>query len=152
MSLWRAQEAGAQQLRLFIEVRSSQIRLEPKHWARTVRQVAYGDSVLELSREQAWIKVKSEDGSEGYLHSSAVTTRAVILASTGNLAGAQSSGSDSTDVVLAGKGFSSDVEKLLATSRSQLNFAEVDALERLQVSDAALERFLAGGELGGLGG
>lgn len=129
---------------LFVEVRESQVRAEPKQWARGLAKVAYGDKLEEISRGDSWVKVKTSDGNEGYIHLTAVTSRQVVIPGRTDAELVSSAGSE---VVLAGKGFSSDVEDLMKNNGKDLNYEAVNQLPSFGVTPSELEQFLRVGRL-----
>lgn len=128
---------------LFVQVKQSALRAEPKFWAAGVANLPYGAELTPLgtgSDDKSWIKVKF-GSSEGYVHSTAVTTRKVILTSS---AGSQKV--DSTTAVLAGKGFNRQVENSFASSKG-ISFASVDEVESQRIDGGELLTFLHDGKL-----
>ena len=130
---------------LYVKVRQAKIRSEPKQWAPGVANLNYGDKVNEIGEEDgAWFKVE-KGGKTGYLHSTAVSERAVVFKSTTSVA---KTGNDK-DVILAGKGFNKEVESKYSQTKSNLNYGEVDRMEKLSVGDSELASFIKDGQLGG---
>ncbi len=130
---------------LYVKVRQAKIRSQPKQWAPSVSNLKYGDRLDVLSEEDgAWLKVR-KGGTNGYLHSTAVSERVVVFQTKGSVA---SKGNDK-DVILAGKGFNKEVEKSYASKKPKLNYREVDRMERMSVSDSDIASFVKAGKLGG---
>lgn len=127
---------------LYVQVRQTVVRASPQYWGAKVAPVAYGDRLAKVSEDDGWLKVKTGGGSQGFVHSSAVTTRRIVFAA--NAAGQNFS---SSDVVLAGKGFNSDVENRYANSKSGVNYRAVDTVESLKVPDSAVAEFVTQGKL-----
>lgn len=127
----------------YIQTRSAAIVSEPKLLAKAKKKLTYGDPVAVLGTNGAWTKVRSSDKVEGFIHNSALTSRRLTL-SGGKSAG--SSVSDS-DISLAGKGFSPEVERQLASKDGTLNFRGVDAMEKLTISGEQTRSFVKSGKL-----
>ena len=127
-----------------IKVRSTAIRSQPKIWSSSIGLVSYGDSVALLGSQSGWMKVKS-GGKEGYLHSSALTSKKIVLSSSKHVA----QQADRSDIVMAGKGFSKSVEAQFAAVNGSLNFKAVDEVERQRVKAGDLAGFIKGGKLNG---
>ena len=130
---------------LYVNVRESKLRLDPQFWAPTVASLPYGTKLAALgvgSKDNQWLKVRL-DSNEGYVHTSAVTKRRVVLGSAGVGAGDKV---DPNNVVLAGKGFNSQVEKSYASSKG-LDFKSVDEVEQYQVNSAEGAAFVKSGKL-----
>lgn len=129
---------------LYIKVRSSKLRKAPSYIGASLGTVAYGDGVTQLSTEGSWVRVKTRAGTIGYLHNSALSSRQVVLKSSK----AGISGSfDSSEVILAGKGFSREIENNYARGNPSMNYNGVDEMERLRVSDGDLASFVKSGGL-----
>lgn len=133
---------------LYVQVRTSQIRAEPRQFAKGLSPVAYGDVLQSLTAESGgspgWFRVRTQQGKTGFIHESAVTERRVVLKgrSTATLLD-----SDSSDVVLAGKGFNPDVEREYKSRNQSLNYAAVDQIERRKISPAEVAAFAKTGRI-----
>jgi beta-barrel assembly-enhancing protease len=127
---------------LCVKVREAKLRAQPEFWAAASAGLKYGDRLTELGEHGEWYKVKTSGGLEGYIHSSAVTDREVVLS--GRRAGAADV--DQGDVVMAGKGFSPEIERQYSAANRNLSYAEVDGMERIKVSDAELTGFIRQGQ------
>jgi hypothetical protein len=125
---------------LYVKVREAKVRTEPKQWAPSVASLKYGDRVSVVSEDGAWLKL-----SNGYLHSTAVSERRVVLEASKSV----NKGGDDKDVILAGKGFNKEVENSYAAKNRSLNYSEVDRMEKLKVSDRELASFVGEGKLQG---
>ncbi|NDC38247.1 MAG: SH3 domain-containing protein [Proteobacteria bacterium] len=127
-----------------VNIKESKLRTQPKFWSSTVADLKYSESLTLLGSESGWLKVRTKSGAQGYLHSSAVTTKKIVLAGKASV-GTQA---DAAEVALAGKGFSREVEREYALSNPELNFKAVNAIEQVRVSDQELLAFLREGKLG----
>lgn len=125
---------------LYVKVREAKVRTEPKQWAPSVASLKYGDRVSVVSEDGAWLKLNN-----GYLHSTAVSERKVILEASKSV----NKGGDDKDVILAGKGFNKEVENSYAAKNRNLNYGEVDRMERVKVGDRELASFVSEGKLQG---
>lgn len=135
---------SAEDAKLSVKVRSTAVRNAPKSWAPAVSTVKYGDLVSRISQDKGWIKVKSSSGATGYIHESAVTSKKVVLAARSQ---GVSSFTDSNEIVLAGKGFNSKVEKQLAQTDTSLNFSAVNFMEQQKISTTEIANFIRSGKL-----
>ena len=131
-----------------VKVRSTAVRTEAKAWASPVALAAYGDSLTVVALGGGWVKVKTTGGKQGYVHSSAVTTRKVVLSSRGP----SDYKADSSEIVMAGKGFNKQVEQQFAAANGKANFRDVDAMEKLKSRPSDVAAFVREGKLGGTGG
>lgn len=141
-SLGVAAEPGAGAL--FIQVKTARLRVEPKHWSPSGAALSFGAAIEEISREGDWLKVKGPGGEEGFLHSSAVTSRTIVFK--GNV-GESVARTEPNDVVLAGKGFADQLETVFRSGEPGLDYATVDRLEQRVVDGESLEKFLREGKL-----
>lgn len=131
-----------------VQVRESQLRKSPSFLGKIVATVHYGDRLSVLKEEDSWIKV-SADGTQGWIHSSAMTTREIVLNPN---AGDLSRAADSDEIALAGKGFNKQVEEKFRQQNSNVNFDMVDKMESSTVSQEEIEAFLKAGNLQPAGG
>lgn len=130
---------------VWVQVRESVIRSRPMFLAPAVTPVKYGDAVGVVSEDAGWVKVAFR-GKEGFLPASTVTPSRIVLSG-------KSSGkvmADASDVVLAGKGFSKEVEEQYKKSGSGTRYDLVDRVERqCRVVPAEVKAFMAQGGLNG---
>ena len=129
---------------LTIQIQETRLRGGAKFWAPSVTTVRYGEKVTQVGSHGAWFEVTTAAGQRGWIHQSAVTTKSVDLSGGSSTADAQTT---TAEVSLAGKGFSDEVEEAYRRQNPQSNFAAVDRMERLQVSDKELVKFLREGAL-----
>lgn len=131
---------------VYVQVQVAKIRQAPKPWAAGVAEVKFGDKLVEVSSQDSWLRVKNGQDLEGYLHSTAVTGKKIVLsASKEDLL---NSGVDEPDVYLAGKGFNNEVLKELASSEPTLNFDAVDTMQKqATIDDATFFSFVRSGRL-----
>ena len=133
------------QTTISVKVRDTVLRAKPKAWAPGVSSLSYGDKLSVIGSEEGWFKVKAASGKEGYLHPAVVTDRVVVLKSA---KGAPSKEVDPSEVVLAGKGFSREIEKQYASQNPTLKYGELNQIEKLRVADSDLLDFMRQGMLG----
>jgi len=125
-------------------VRTAQLRAAPQHWASPVAAVQYGDRLSVLTSQGDWLSVKNDAGVSGFIHTTAVSTRTVVL-QVG--AANQADAVGESEVVLAGKGFSDELEASLREQQATLRFDRVDEMEKLRVSREDVAAFLRTGGL-----
>lgn len=121
-----------------VMIREQHIFQAPVFYASPVGELVFG-SVVEIVEERGdWYSIKAQGGTEGWVHSTALT---------GAILSEGSQGTDDSDMImLAGRGFNSDVENSYASGKN-LPWAEVDAIESISVDPATLEIFLIDGLL-----
>ncbi len=121
-----------------VMIREQHIFPAPVFYASPVGELVFG-SVVEIVEERGdWYSIEARGGIEGWVHSTALT---------GAILSEGSQGTDDSDMImLAGRGFNSDVENSYASGKN-LPWAEVDAIENITVDPATLEAFLVDGLL-----
>ena len=134
--------ASAAPEKVYVQLRSTKLRGEPKAWANGLATVSYGDALGLVEQKGDWLKVRSASGKVGFLHASAVTVRPVVLKGEAPVGTA----ADSSDVVLAGKGFNKSVEQEMKRADAALNYRVVDEMERVQIADAEISSFIKSGQ------
>lgn len=137
--------AAVKQEYVYVEVNASKLRPQPAHWVAGSQDLHYGDKLAKLSQNGAWLKVKTNQGQEGFVHQTAITSRKVVL----KLGQAEDPdiSADASDLVLAGKGFSKEVEENYSAKDSSLDFKSVNQLEQIKISEKEVSDFLVAGKL-----
>jgi uncharacterized protein YgiM (DUF1202 family) len=131
---------------LVVKIQSTNLRKTPKFYGAVVQALKSGDKVEKVtSQPDGWIQVKTAAGAVGWIHSSAVAVQKFSLTAMDSGLKTQASASE---VALAGKGFNKQVEESFRAKNKAANFAEVDRMQQLKVTSAALEQFLKQGQLG----
>lgn len=125
-----------------VTTRENAVRSDCRFFAPVKLKVLLGERLTVSSRKGDWLLVTAK-GVNGCIHKSAVDER--TFASSGRKASA--GGTSSDEVSLAGKGFNPQVEAGYRTSGKDLNYAAVDEIGRLSVSDKNLESFIKQGGL-----
>jgi hypothetical protein len=128
-----------------ISVRETQLRSDRDFLSRGSK-LSYGDMLSVLSKDESWLKVRTLQGKEGFVHRSAITDR-VIKINAGRKTGLSDNYSSKDEVVLASKGFDKDVEKQFAQNNRSLNFSAVNQMEQLSVSGNEVSSFIKSGML-----
>lgn len=138
-----ATPARAEDDLVYVQTRNAAVLAEPKLLSKVTRRLSYGDSLLVISRNSSWLKVRTPERAEGFIHLSAVSSRRLTLSgakgATGNIS--------DPDISLAGKGFSPEVERQLASQNQNLNFRAVDAMEKISISSDQTRAFIKNGKL-----
>ena len=124
------------------------IRKDRKFFAPLVARVPYGAIVQEVSRKGDWLQV-SYGEKQGWMHIGAVQEQKVRLSS---LAGEKARETSQEEVVLAGKGFTPEVEKAFREKNPKLDFAAVDQIQKYQIPDPQEQAFIQAGNLREPGG
>jgi hypothetical protein len=133
-------EAGGQAT---VKVQSQHMFPRPVFYAEPVASLSFGE-VLTLGEQQGdWFMATRAGGTSGWVHSTALTG---AVSGDGDIG--EGSGEVSSDeVMLAGRGFNSQVEEAYSSDHPELDFTRVDAMEAMEVTPSQLEAFLAQGGL-----
>ncbi|MBW4057126.1 MAG: hypothetical protein HIU83_17400 [Proteobacteria bacterium] len=127
---------------VMVTTRENAVRNDCRFFAPVKFKVLLGDRLTVNGRKGDWLLVSAK-GFSGCIHKSAVEERNFATAGRG-----ASLGRTSTDEVsLAGKGFNPQVESGYRTSGKNLNYAAVDEISHLSVSDKKLDSFIRQGGL-----
>ncbi len=131
---------------VFVQVRETKLRKTGSYFAPVAATLRYGDELTLLAaNDPQWFEVKTNQGAKGFIHFSALSNKKIVPASKAKTF--FDSGFDSSEVVLAGKGFNAEVEKQYAASNSALRFDQVNQVEKIKVSEGELRAFLKDGGL-----
>jgi uncharacterized protein YgiM (DUF1202 family) len=125
-----------------VQIRKAELRDTPSFLGKIVAGLGYGDKVTVDRPQGAWMRVTAS-GQAGWIHSSALTTKTIVMKAGDGAQTAASSG----EMALAGKGFNSDVEAKFKASHKDINFAPVDRMEKIKVPTATLQAFATAGGL-----
>ena len=125
-----------------VTTRENAVRSECRFFAPVKLKVSLGDRLTVKGRKGDWYLVSAK-GVNGCIHKSAVESRSFATAGRG----AASGGTSADEVSLAGKGFNPQVEAGYRKSNKNLNYAAVDEIIRIQVSEKSLESFVLQGGL-----
>jgi hypothetical protein len=135
---------NAESENISVKVRETRLRSQPKAWAPGTQTLLYGTQLSVVGTQDGWFKVRTSSGKEGFLHPSAVTDKKIVFTTNAT----PSKSADASNVVLAGKGFSKEVEAEYAKSNPALKFGELNQIERVKISDGELLSFMRQGMLG----
>lgn len=121
-----------------VKIREQHIFPSPVFYARPLGELHFGEVVDVKARQGDWFSIETASGTQGWVHATALT--GALL----------SQGSESTDdsdmIMLAGRGFNSDVEDAYSQGKN-LPWDKVDMIEALEVEPEAIEAFLQEGLL-----
>ena len=133
-----------------VQVREGEVRAAPSFLSRVIDTLSYGEQVKTSEEQGLWVKVSlTENGLEGWVHGSALTTKRIKLRSGSGDVGTEAS---TDEIALAGKGFNETIEKEYRAKHQDLNYACVDWMEKIVVSPEQMEEFLKAGDLSPEGG
>ncbi len=127
-----------------VQVKNTYLRTSPSFLGKKITQLKYADKVTVNKERNSWINVYAPaKNKNGWIHSSALSNKRIMLKqseSTGHVA-------SKSEIVMAGKGFSKEVESQYKQRNSSLNYRLVDQIERLTISNDRIIRFAQKGSL-----
>jgi SH3-like domain-containing protein len=125
-----------------VQVKTSQIRATPSFLGTLVAPVNYGDRLEVLEQKGDWSRVTAPGGQTGWVHSSALTKKKVVMKGGDQTA---QTGASGDELALAGKGFNSDVEADFKARNKNIDFTWVDKMEKIKVAPSAMQQFVKDG-------
>lgn len=139
-----------EQKMMSIQVKNGAVRSSPSFLGKIVAQLNYGDRVAVQDVKGPWYLVDGPGAStDGWMHSSALSVKEIVL-NPGTSDAAQAASSD--EITLAGKGFNKQVENDFKSKNPQVDFAWVDKMEKMTVSQNQIQAFIKEGQLSPKGG
>jgi uncharacterized protein YgiM (DUF1202 family) len=126
---------------VYVAAKTLKVKASTGFFAGTRGTLSYGAQVRVLQVKGNWSEIQSLGGNSlrGWVNTSNLTSKRINPAGTGTSASAR-------EVALAGKGFNQEVENVYRAEGS-LNYAGVNAVETIIVSDRDLYNFLVEGRL-----
>jgi hypothetical protein len=141
MCLFSVAWAGAQKRgdTMYVNIQKAALKTSTGFFAGTAGTLAYGAQVKVQEVKGKWVRVQSSSGISvtGWIAAASLTSKRITQGS---------NTVSSRELAMAGKGFSEEVEKQYKVN-TNLNYAGVDAVEKIVVSDADLLFFLEQGHL-----
>lgn len=133
-----------------VRIKQGQLRSAPTFLGKILVTLQYRDRVSVLEQKGDWLHVSAHGGKfRGWIHKSALTEKKIELAS-GNETVGHTATTD--EIALAGKGFNRQVEEEFKARNPNIRFDAIDRMEKLQVSQSDIIRFIKQGELSPQGG
>ena len=123
----------------WVAVRQAPVRSSTWFFASTRGNLSMGDQVTVLQISGNWAELRSSatPSLSGWTQIGNLSHRLIV---------AEGTSATAREVALAGKGFDRDVENAYRAG-GDLNFADVDRMENIRVSQEELFRFLTDGRL-----
>lgn len=128
-----------------IQVKKGTVRAQPSFLGKVVAQLNYGDRVAVQTEKGPWYFIDSPGANpDGWMHSSALSTKKIVLK-----AGASDveQAASSDELTLAGKGFNQQVEKDFKSKNPNVDFARINQMEKMVVSQKQIQVFIEEGKL-----
>jgi uncharacterized protein YgiM (DUF1202 family) len=125
---------------VYVNVNSANLKSSTGFFASTTATVKYGDDVRVLAINGKWTQVRTSRNITGWIAGSSLTTKRISTSGSGANASA-------SEIALAGKGFSPEVESEYKNDGGEINYAAVDAMERVNIAEKDLLAFIEEGHL-----
>ena len=126
-----------------VQVKEASLYDQPSAVSKFLGKVPYGTSLTVLASKGAWSQVRADSPAlTGWVRAQTYTTKDLKLKS-----GTDASAASSSDVSLAGRGFSEEMEQNYKAKNPSLDYADVDKMEAQGIPKAELEGFLKAGGL-----
>lgn len=154
LALWAGFASAEDAQVKMVQVKEAPVRQSANFLGKILKTLPYGETVTVLEQKESWLRVSFGDPSvEGWMHASALNKKAITLKTeSGQVSLTPSSGAAPVDdVVLAGKGFN-DMEDEFKAGHAAANFAVVDRMELVVVSQKQMQKFVDDGKLQPEGG
>ena len=130
---------------MWIQVRGGQVRSTPSFLGKILIRLSYGDQVEVQEEKDAWARVTPAGGDRGgWIHISALTKKKIVLKPGAKDIKQAASGDE---LALAGKGFNESVEKEFKSKNRNVDYAWIDRMEGVDMSQEQIQQFLKEGEL-----
>lgn len=128
-----------------VQVKQGEVRATPYFLGKIVATLSYGDRVQLLETRESWIRVSPQGKNvTGWMHSSALSEKKIVLKAGGKDAQVAASGGE---LALAGKGFNADVEAEFKARNQKIDFSPIDRMEAMKVPPEKIAAFLQEGGL-----
>lgn len=126
---------------MYVAVKTAQLKSGTGFFASNKGVLNYGDRVTVISISGNFAEVRSAANSSvtGWIATANLSARQVVSGNTGTVS--------ARETAMAGKGFNQEVESSYRSQNRNLNYADVDRIETIRVSEADLKRFLEEGRL-----
>jgi hypothetical protein len=121
-----------------VMIREQHVFPSPVFYAQPVGELAFGSVVDVLEQQGDWYSIRADGGTTGWVHATSLTGAVLSEGSQGT--------DDNNMIMLAGRGFNSDVENSYASEKN-LPWNQVDAIEAITVEPSVVQAFLAQGFL-----
>ncbi|MBI2440044.1 MAG: SH3 domain-containing protein [Lentisphaerae bacterium] len=139
--LMAAAALAASAATMSVQVKEAPVRATPSFVGKVVGTLAYGDRIEVQQTQGAWSQIAGK-GISGWVHSSALSTKKIVLASGREQARVAASGDE---LALAGKGFNSDVEAQFKATHRDIDFTWINRMEKIRIAPAESQAFLKDG-------
>ena len=126
---------------MYVAVRTAQLKSGTGWFAGNRGTLDYGDrvTIIQVSGNFSEVRSAANSSVTGWLATANLSARQVVSGSTATVS--------ARETAMAGKGFNQEVENSYRGENRTLNYADVDRVEAITVSETDLRRFLEEGRL-----
>ena len=133
-----------------VQVKRGDVRATPAFLGKIVSTLVYGDRVEVLESRDGWMRIgQTAKNPSGWIHSSALTEKRIVLQAGSKDAQTSASGGE---LALAGKGFNAEVEAEFKARNKNLDFSAIDRMQATKIKQDQITAFLKEGGLAGSAG
>ncbi len=126
-----------------VQVKMAEVRSGPSFMGKVLAKLEYGSRIDTFETKDGWVRVKvPSTGVQGWMSQSALTLKKIVM----NSGGQTASGVNTSEVALAGKGFSKEVEAQYKAD-TKIDFTWVDKVETFSNPVEEAVSFLVAGGL-----
>jgi uncharacterized protein YgiM (DUF1202 family) len=122
---------------LYVAVKAAEVKSTPTVFSRVLASLPLGEAVTVLQPGNKWVEIATAKGVRGWAYAGAFSAKRVMPSMRS---------ADSEEIAMAGKGFTSEVEKVFK-QQGNADYSQVDAMEARVVPMAELQTFLWEGRL-----
>jgi hypothetical protein len=125
----------------YVTAKTVQVKSSTGFFAGNRGSLLYGAQVTVLQVNGKWAEIRSAGSPQvtGWISAANLTTKRIAASGSGG-------GASASEIALAGKGFNEEVENAYK-AEGNLNYADVDKTEAIQVSQDDLYKFVTEGHL-----
>ncbi len=127
-----------------VQVKTTPLRDTPSFVGKAGATLSYGDRVEVMNTQGPWANVNAPGGLTGWVHTSALSSKRIVLKSGQETAQSKAS---SDELALAGKGFNSDVEGEFKKQHRNIDFSWIDKMEKMCIAPVEMQSFLKEGSV-----
>lgn len=126
---------------VYVSAKSVQLKSSDGTFSSNAGLAVYGDmgKVISVSGKKVKIQLSTGSRATGWIASGSLTNKKINKDS--------KTTASSSELALAGKGFTEEVENVYKASNPNLNFKMIDAIENILVNDSEVEKFMTEGHL-----
>jgi hypothetical protein len=125
---------------MYVATKTVALKASTGFFAKTNYTLNYGDrvTVLQINGKNAEIRSVANSSQRGWTATANLSAKQIVSGNASSIS--------TREVALAGKGFNQEVENTYK-AKGNLNYADVDNVEKLSVNETDLQKFMQDGRL-----